>query len=76
MPLCMDQIEATDRLMRSDLLDGRTLLVGRWVYMADAKQDVFKLTFRGMFKTAVGNGLEQLGLQEKVAETGRVDSNI
>jgi hypothetical protein len=35
-----------------------------------------RLTIRGMFETAVGDGADQLGLQEEIAESGRMDTNI
>lgn len=33
-------------------------------------------TFRWMLETTVSNGSQQLGLQEEVSETGRVDTHI
>ena len=33
-------------------------------------------TFGGVFETEVGNGAEEFGLEEEIAETGRVHSDV
>lgn len=37
---------------------------------------ISRLTLRRMLETAIGDGAKKLRLQEKVAETSRVDSNV
>lgn len=37
---------------------------------------VVRLTLRWMFETAIGNGTKQLGLEQEIAETSRVDTDV
>lgn len=61
MPIAADAIRAE--------MDGRWSFIGRYVGNV-------RLTLRGMFEAAIGDGAKKFTLQQKVAETGRVNADV
>lgn len=56
--------------------DGRTYK--RWTMEArwQENKNVMRLTLRWMFETAVGDGAQELSLEQKVTEAGRMNTDI
>merc|ERR1719507_2643923 len=50
--------------------------LGKDVHAQHSLRDTLVLDLRGMLKAAVHDGTQHLGLQQEVAETGRVDGDI
>lgn len=50
--------------------------VGAWSHGGTFVGMMIRLTLRWMFEAAVGNGAQKFTLQQEVAETGRVDTDV